>query len=149
VASAEPHRVWVAHALDELHTSGYKWGSARRSVVETLGGRRCCMTAQQIADELRAHDARVGVASVYRALELLARLDLVRRVDVGDGSARYEPALPGGEHHHHVVCERCGRVTEFADDGLERAIAGLAARLDYAIEGHDVVLRGTCPGCRA
>ena len=90
----------------------------------------------------------MGIASVYRALEVLDRLGLVHRLDVGDGTARYEAAQPGGEHHHHVVCNHCGRVAQFADDGLEQAIATLSQRLDFAIDQHDVVLRGSCPNCR-
>jgi Fur family transcriptional regulator, ferric uptake regulator len=71
----------------------------------------------------------------------------VRRLDAGEGVLRYEPALPSGEHHHHIVCDRCGAVTSFADDELETAIHHAAERLDHAIDGHDVVLRGECPRC--
>ena len=70
----------------------------------------CCLTARDIADELRARGERTGIASVYRALDLLHELGLVKRLDVGDGTARYEPADPSGEHHHHLVCDRCGLV---------------------------------------
>ena len=79
---------------------------------------------------------------------MLARLGLVRRVDV-DGTACFEPADPSGEHHHHAICDRCGRLDAFEDPKLEELIEGVAQRLGYAIEGHDVVLRGTCPGCTA
>jgi Fur family transcriptional regulator, ferric uptake regulator len=78
---------------------------------------------------------------------VLDRLGLVHRLDVGDGTARYEAAQPGGEHHHHVVCNRCGRVAQFADEPLEQAIATLSQRLEFTIDQHDVVLRGTCPNC--
>jgi Fur family ferric uptake transcriptional regulator len=139
---------WRAHALATLEREGFRAGAARSRVVEALSRQDCCATAQEIADDLRAGDVRVGIASVYRALELLDRLGLVHRLDVGDGTARYEAALPGGEHHHHVVCDQCGRVAQFADDGLEQAIATLSQRLEFAIDEHDVVLRGTCPGCR-
>lgn len=106
------------------------------------------MSAREMADELRAAGSPVGVATVYRTLELLAELRLVQRLDVGGGSARYEPALPGGEHHHHhLVCDRCGRVTPFSDERLERAIHDLGERVDYRVGTHDVVLRGTCPAC--
>ena len=71
----------------------------------------------------------VGIASVYRALDLLARLGLVRRLDVGSASG-YEPALPGGDHHHHVVCDRCGKVSSFEDPALEEAIDRLSRRLE-------------------
>ena len=139
---------WRAHALSTLEREGFRSGAARTRVVNALARQDCCATAQEIADELRSEDARVGIASVYRALEVLDRLGLVHRLDVGDGTARYEAAHPGGEHHHHVVCNRCGHVAQFSDDGLEQAIATLSARLEFAIDQHDVVLRGTCPNCR-
>ncbi len=90
----------------------------------------------------------IGPEITEAALEVLDRLGLVHRLDVGDGTARYEAAQPGGEHHHHVVCDRCGRVAQFTDDGLEQAIHTLSQRLEFAIVQHDVVLRGTCPSCR-
>jgi Fur family transcriptional regulator, ferric uptake regulator len=88
------------------------------------------------------------VASIYRTLELLDRLQLARRVDMAEGVARYEPVDPSGQHHHHLVCERCGEVSAFEDRDLERAIERLAGRVDYEIDAHDVTLRGECPACR-
>ncbi len=118
-------------------------------MLDALAARACCATAQDLADELRGERGRVGIASIYRALELLVRLGLVRRLDMGDGTARFEAAQPGGEHHHHLVCDRCGRVSQFEDPHLEEAIERAAARVDHRIEAHDVVLRGTCPDCTA
>jgi Fur family transcriptional regulator, ferric uptake regulator len=91
----------------------------------------------------------VGVASIYRTLELLDKLRLARRVDAAEGVARYEPIDPSGEHHHHMVCGRCGEVRAFEDSELERAIERLATRVDYVVDTHDVTLRGECPACRA
>ena len=70
-------------------------------------------------------------------------------MDAAEGVARYEPIGPGGEHHHHIVCDSCGEVSAFEDSALERAIEQLANRVDYAIDAHDVTLRGECPACRA
>ena len=117
--------------------------------MELLAEQDCCLTAQEIFDELRSEGRRVGIASVYRALDLLTGMKLVQRLEMGEGVARYEAAHAGGEHHHHVVCERCGRVTAFEDERLESALEGLSGRLGYALEGHDVVLRGSCRDCRA
>lgn len=139
---------WSAHALHELGRAGYRAGNARTTVVRMLGRQRCCLSARELHELLSVDGSAVGVASVYRALELLDELRLVRRVDAGEGVVRYEPALPSGEHHHHVVCDRCGAVTSFEDERLETAIRGIARRLDHSIEGHEVVLRGACPRCR-
>ena len=138
---------WSEHALLSLERAGYRSSAPRTAVVGALEEVDCGVTAREIGDLLDRRGDRVGVASVYRALEVLEEEGLVQRFDVGDSAARYEPALPSGEHHHHLVCERCGEVTAFEDEGLERAISRLARRVDYAIDGHDVTLTGKCPEC--
>ena len=138
---------WSDHALAALEAGGRRSGGARRAVVSLLGRQDCCLTAQEIFDRLRAEGSRVGIASVYRVLEQLWEHGLVQRVDVGAGIARYEAALPGGDHHHHLVCDDCGKVEAFADDELEAVIHVVEARTGYSIAGHDVVLRGACREC--
>jgi Fur family ferric uptake transcriptional regulator len=140
---------WAEHALERVARAGHRSGGARRAVIESLAAQECCRSAQDIFDQLRAEGRRVGIASVYRVLDLLVSLELVQRLDLGGGVSRYEPALPGGAHHHHMVCVSCGEVRPFEDPRLERALEGTAERADYAVDAHDVVLRGRCPGCRA
>ncbi|CAN5291394.1 ferric iron uptake transcriptional regulator [soil metagenome] len=138
---------WASHAFDSLAGAGYSRGGARHAVVELLGRQNCCMSAQEIFDSLRRARRSVGIASVYRALETLADLRLVKRIDAGDGVARYEPSQPGGDHHHHLVCRDCGKVEAFSDARLERAIDKIAGGLGYAVEEHEVVLTGACADC--
>jgi Fur family ferric uptake transcriptional regulator len=142
-----PGSDWTERTLEALHGSGYRNGLARRAVVELLGRQNCCLTAQEIFDALRAEDRRVGIASIYRVLELLTEKGLLQRVDFGAGVARFEPAHSSGEHHHHLVCSNCGRVEAFEDDELERALRNVESRTGYSVAGHDVVLRGTCAVC--
>jgi Fur family transcriptional regulator, ferric uptake regulator len=139
---------WREHALGVLRREGHRGGGARSAVIDLLARQRCCLTAQEIFDELRGRGRPIGIASVYRALELLSRLGLVRRLEIG-ASACYEPERPSGEHHHHVVCERCGKVAAFEDRALEEAIERLARRHRYSVGVHEVTLRGSCPDCRA
>ena len=140
---------WVGHAQRELEREGYRLSGPRSAVVATLDDLGCSVTAKEIADRLRERGEDVGVASIYRTLDLLDKLRLARRVDAAEGVARYEPLNPSGEHHHHIVCDSCGQVTAFEDPDLERAIDRLAGRVDYSIDGHDVTLRGECPACRS
>ena len=139
---------WAESTLDELQAAGYRSGGARRAVVELLARQSCCLSAQEIFDALRADGRPVGIASIYRVLDLLAERRLVLRLDVGGGVARYEPALPDDEHHHHLVCDDCGKVEAFSDEPLEQALRRLGTRVGYEVEAHDVVLRGTCESCR-
>jgi len=138
---------WSARALDNLQAEGLRNGGARRAVVEYLGGQPCCRSAQEIFDGIAKAGGRVGIASVYRALDQLVELHLAQRVELGDGIARFEPSHTGEQHHHHLVCDDCGKVEPFSDPGLERALAGAARRLSYAMHAHEVVLHGNCDDC--
>jgi Fur family transcriptional regulator, ferric uptake regulator len=138
---------WGEHARRELARTGHRAGGAREQVLALLERQHCCLSAQEIHDRLRETDGRTpGLASVYRALEVLTSLRLVHRLDV-DGTACFEPADPSGDHHHHAICERCGKRDAFADPELERLIHGVGERLGYQIGGHDIVLHGRCPAC--
>jgi Fur family ferric uptake transcriptional regulator len=138
---------WTDATLGRLREATGRSGGARRLVVELLGRQDCCLSAQEIHDELRATGASVGIASVYRALEGMDELGLVQRVDLGDGVARFEPAHAAG-HHHHLVCDDCGKVEPFEDPALESAITRVAGGRGYSVAAHEVVLRGACEDCR-
>jgi Fur family ferric uptake transcriptional regulator len=138
---------WSEHVHQVLSQAGLKRGGARERVIELLATKPCALSAVEIEDELRGSGRPTGRASVYRVLELLVEHGLVERLDVGDGQARFERSHPGGEHHHHLVCDRCGRLVAFDDPGLERAIGRLSERLGVRIDSHDVLLRGACQRC--
>ena len=138
---------WTETTLEALRSKGLRDSGARRAVIELLGRQRCCLTAQEIFDELRGRGRRVGIASVYRALEQLSRDGFIQRIDVGSGTTRFEPIHADGEHHHHLVCGDCGKVEAFADDELEAALRKVEEQTGYSVAGHDVVLRGVCDSC--
>lgn len=138
---------WGEHVREELRLAGARAGGAREAVISYLERQDCCVSAQELHDALRRGGRAIGIASVYRALDQLAELGLLHRVDLGGGSTRFEPALPGGEHHHHLVCGACGRVDMFDDPGLEQTLSRVAGSRGYALAQHDVVLHGTCDDC--
>jgi Fur family ferric uptake transcriptional regulator len=81
----------------------------------------------------------------------LTDLDLLVRLDAGDGVARYERAHDhdgDDHHHHHLICDTCGLLIPFDDDRLEVAIHELSDRLGFETKGHEVTLRGTCEECK-
>ncbi len=139
---------WVAHASAILAQRRTRKSSARTAIVASLATQDCCASAQEIHTRLRNNGSPIGIASVYRTLELLHHCGLVTRVDTGDGSARFEPANPNGEHHHHLICNECGSVEAFHDDALEAAIHAVSNRVVFRITAHEVALRGACQNCR-
>jgi Fur family transcriptional regulator, ferric uptake regulator len=138
---------WSEHVHAALSRAGLKRGGARERVIELLASQPCALSAVEIEDALRATGRPTARASIYRVLELLVDHGLVERVEVGDGQARFERLHPSGAHHHHLVCEQCGRLVAFDDPGLERAIDRLSDRLGVRVESHDVLLRGACGRC--
>lgn len=134
---------WAERARGRLNEAGFRSGAARRQVIELLEREDCALTALEIDRRLPS----VGRASVYRTLEQLEQLHLVHRVDVGGEGVAFERNDPGG-HHHHMVCERCGKLIPFSDPALEQAIEEIGKRADFEITAHDVLLRGRCPDCR-
>ena len=138
---------WAEHALEALQAAGHRRGGARTAVVEALAGHDCAVTALDLDDELRRRRPPVGRASVYRALEQLEQLGLIRRIEAVRGTASYERIEPSGHHHHHAICRDCGRMVPFEDPSLEQAIGRLSKTISFDVTEHDVVLRGQCRKC--
>ena len=138
---------WERSARTALTGAGHRSGGARDVVVGLLARQNCCLSAQEIHERLRRDGSDAGIASIYRALDLLHDLGLVQRIEFGGGGARFEPVVPGGEHHHHAVCDRCGRVTPFKDEWLEKELERLAGNLKHSMRGHDLVIHGECRRC--
>lgn len=94
----------------------------------------------QLWKRARKRDPKLSLASVYRTLKALERLDLVWRRDFGDGRARFE--VKDADHHDHLIDIETGKVIEFQDQELEALKARVAERLGYSLEHHNLELYG-------
>jgi Fe2+ or Zn2+ uptake regulation protein len=143
--SAGTSTQWAAHALDTLRRAGHRRGAALVAVIESLDRSGGFRTADGLVAELRATGRPAGRTSVYRVLDVLVQHELVQRVEVADGPARFE--VHRGRRRHHMVCRACGGVLRFDDDRWSQAIAELSARLGADIDAHDTLLQGRCRRC--
>jgi Fur family transcriptional regulator, ferric uptake regulator len=126
-----------------MEGAGLRAGAARARVVELLASEgQCLIGVLAIVDRLRANGASGSQASVYRVLDELLGLGLVRRSNDEHGVAHYEIADPE-THHHHFVDDETGAVEPFEDASLERAITAAAERAGIELTGHEIVLRGS------
>ena len=139
---------WTLQAREQLRVAGHRNGAARLRLLDALDDQTCCVSAADLREAVTATGSDIGLASVYRTLDVLVEQGLVQRVDLGDGIARYEPVHASREHHHHLVCDDCGRVEPFVDPDLERSIERVEAESGYNVSAHDVVLHGACGDCR-
>ena len=91
----------------------------------------------------------IGLATVYRTLEMLDELGFLHRIEFGDGKSRYELATNDSSHaHHHLICLACGAVKEFGDDLLETLESFVSRTADFQITDHQVKFYGYCRECR-
>ncbi len=138
---------WAARAARALSDAGYRRGGARHAILELLDEQTCALSAVEIERALLVRGREVSRASVYRVMDELEEIGLVQRVEIGQGIVRYEPLRHGPGHHHHLVCDSCGRLEPFTDEGLERAIRRLSERLPARVSEHEIVLHGSCESC--
>jgi Fur family ferric uptake transcriptional regulator len=105
------------------------------------------LSAEDVARRVETRDMAVGLATVYRTLDLLVASGLVQQRDFGEGFRRYEPVAPG-QVHEHCICSACGKVMEFSNDRLERMIALLAEEAEFRPHHHRLEVFGLCRECQ-
>src|SRR3954454_16717531 len=143
-----PAEAWSELATARLTEAGFRRRGARAAVIGLLDDQSCALAAYEIEAKLREGGRGVARASVYRVLDQLEGLGLLTKIDVGQGIARYEPNRPGDDHHHHMVCARCGEVIPFPDAELEATIDRVAERVTFAVSEHEIVPHGACAECQ-
>ncbi|HEU5218827.1 MAG TPA: Fur family transcriptional regulator, partial [Gemmatimonadales bacterium] len=104
-------------------------------------------SVEELERRVTAAGAAVGTATLYRVLEVLVASGLVREHDFGEGFKRYEP-VSSGPAHDHLVCDRCGRVEEFANDRLERLLRMTTDEHRFLYRRHRADVHGVCTDCR-
>lgn len=133
--------------VDALGGAGYRLTEPRRVVAELISARDGTFTAADLLADARARRSGIGRATVFRTLDVLADLDVLERLELSDGEHAYVACAPR-RHHHHIVCEECGRVTEVADVGVSRALRQIERRTEWQVDSHRLELYGLCPDCR-
>ena len=104
------------------------------------------LSAEKIYDILRGPESEIGLATVYRSLELLSDLGILQKMEFGDGCSRYEVNTtdPSQHHHHHLICTSCGKVLEFEDDLLDDLEHDIMEKSQFNILDHQVKFFGFC-----
>ncbi len=130
-----------------IREAGYKLTNARLTVLHVIEESSGHITSTEILEKVNAVDSRVGRASVFRTLDLLIRLAIIRPTYIGSNVTPRYVMLPDG-HHHHIVCIKCNRTIEFHDCGLDAMKAELERRLDVKLTGHLLEFYGLCQDCQ-
>ncbi len=133
---------------------GYRITASRSAILDVLSKKRCHLTAEDVFFEVRKIQKGIGIATVYRTLDLLVQMGLVCKFDFGDGRARYELASGEKGHHHHLICRNCGRIINYDDflteeTGLVKKIEKeLSQKHSFEIDAHQLDFYGLCKDCQ-
>ena len=136
-----------------LKANGLKITTQRIAIMEVLEERpNEHLTAEEIYECVKAKYPEIGLATVYRTIQLLSELNLIDKLNLDDGFVRYEIGKQGnGEsnhHHHHLICLGCGKVLTFQDDLLETLEQKIQNTMEFQIVDHEVKFYGYCENCQ-
>jgi Fur family ferric uptake transcriptional regulator len=118
----------------------------RLAVAGLVAARDGHFTAAELVADARRRQSRIGRATVYRALDLFASLELVERVDLPGGDHAYVACDP--VHHHHAICTTCGRSLDVDDVGLAGVLAEIGRRSSFRVTAHRLEIFGLCTTCQ-
>jgi Fur family ferric uptake transcriptional regulator len=135
-----------ASAIDVLSEAGVRPTRQRVRVLTELMGERDDVTAQELHDRLRSGGEKLGLATVYRTLGLLAEAGVIDALSHRPGELCYRWCGQG--HHHHLVCSSCHRVVELADCELEPWLERISSAHGFVTTGHRLEVSGLCGACR-
>lgn len=135
-----------------LKENGLKVTTQRILVLEAIAGvPDKHLTAEEIFALVKVDYPEIGLATVYRNIQLLCELHLIDRINFDDGYVRYEIGNTQDReqkhHHHHLICRKCGKVISFRDDLLEELEEKITATTGFRIVDHEVKLYGYCVEC--
>lgn len=138
-------RLTVVVEFEEiLRSRGYRLTNQRRCIVRELEGGRH-VSAEELYERVKVRHPEVGLSTVYRTLDLLTELGIVRKEDFGEGYSRYELATE--QVHHHARCRECGTVIEFNEELMEYLALQVERETGFVTEWHEITLHGRCAGC--
>jgi len=136
-----------------LKMQGFRMTLPRQVILVVLSKSEDHLLAKDIYMKIKKDYPNIGLTTVYRTLDLLVRMGLINKFEFGDGQSRYELAWDYKEHHHHLVCQGCGKIidyNDFIDDEVkffDKIQESLSKKYRFNIDSHEVYFYGKCDAC--
>lgn len=140
----------IQNIKEALHDAHYKLTPQREVTVRVLlENESDHLSAEDVFMKVKDKYPEIGLATVYRTLELLNELKVLDKINFGDGVARYDLRKEGAEHfHHHLVCINCGTVEEIEEDLLGEVEKTVENDFNFRITDHRLTFHGVCINCQ-
>ncbi len=137
----------LAPLRQTLQAHGLRATRSRLAILQVLGGTSEHLRVAEVHRRARRLDAEIGLASVYRTMDLLTQMGLVKHVHMDHRHRSYASITE--PHSHHLVCTKCGLAVEIFDCRLDNLARSIARRTDFEIDGHCMEFFGRCQKCRS
>lgn len=132
-----------------------RWTLPREAILNLLSKTSKHMSAKEIYDALSGIYPGIGLSTIYRTLELLVRAGFLSQMNIGDGQSRYEfKTEEKNEHHHHLICNNCGKILDYNDfleeelKLVKKAEKSVAGKYNFLVQDHNVDFYGLCEDCQ-
>jgi Fur family ferric uptake transcriptional regulator len=130
----------------KLSQHGYRLTPQRMMILEAVEAADDHISAEEMYMQVCARYPHLNISTVYRTLELLKELGLVTETDLGDGRVRYHSIKKG--HHHHLVCHKCGQITDLDESVLSPLKEVLSRDYKFDADLRHMAIFGRCKNCR-
>ncbi len=131
-----------------LKNQNLKYTAQREIILKTLYKNKKHFTPEELQDNIKYNYPKlnIGIATIYRTLNILEKFKIVTSISFGQSGKKYELAIK--PHHDHLICDICGSIIEFEDKDIEKKQDEIAIKYDFLITSHILQLHGICKKCR-
>ncbi len=140
---------------NRMRGHGSRWTAPRKAVVDLLSRTNQHMSAKDIYNALVRIYPGIGLTTIYRTLDLLEKMKLLKKISLASGENKYELIHSRDDHHHHhLICTNCGKIIDyddFVDEELElikKTEDTLSKKHNFVINDHNIEFYGMCEQCR-
>ena len=134
---------WIGRKLSDL---GYRLTPQRLMILKAIEDADNHISAEEIYAQIRTHYPQMNISTVYRTLELVKERGLVTETDMGDGRVRYH--CMGKGHHHHLVCQKCGQITDVEEAIVAPLWAEIQSEYNFKVDMKHLAFFGQCSKCQ-
>jgi Fur family ferric uptake transcriptional regulator len=143
--------IYTAGSLKaELNERGWRLTPQRETILQIFQNlaRGNHLSAEDLYDLLQNEGEKISLSTIYRTLKLMARMGILRELELAEGHKHYELNQPYPYHHHHLICVRCNKTVEFKNDSILKTGTKTARKEGYHLLDCQLTIHAICPSCQ-
>lgn len=134
----------------ELNERGWRMTPQRETILQVFQNltKGEHLSAEDLYQLLKSQDEKISLSTIYRTLKLMARMGILRELELAEGHKHYELNQPYPYHHHHLICVRCNKTIEFKSDSILKVGSKTAKKEGYHLLDCQLTIHAICPTCQ-